>query len=98
MPLDAITSYPGRVKPLFAPANVPGIKALLEIAICRSAKSWRPDLSSPWPRQRRDGTGRHMSVGVALLLCNIGEARELANELDALIRRKEIEMGMQAEA
>ena len=41
-----------------------------------------------------------MSVGVALLLCdNIGEARMLANELDALNHtRKEIEQGMQAEA
>lgn len=41
-----------------------------------------------------------MSVGVALLLCdNIGEARVLANELDALNQtRKEIEQGMQAEA
>lgn len=41
-----------------------------------------------------------MSVGVALLLCdNIGEARVLASELDALNQtRKEIEQGMQAEA
>ncbi len=41
-----------------------------------------------------------MSVGVALLLCdNVGEARMLANELDALNQtRKEIEQGMQAEA
>jgi single-stranded DNA-specific DHH superfamily exonuclease len=41
-----------------------------------------------------------MSVGVALLLCdNTGEARVLANELDALNQtRKEIEQGMQAEA
>lgn len=41
-----------------------------------------------------------MSVGVALLLCdNIGEARVLANELDALNQtRKEIEQGMQVEA
>jgi exonuclease RecJ (EC 3.1.-.-) len=41
-----------------------------------------------------------MSVGVALLLCdNLGEARQLANDLDALNQtRKEIEQGMQAEA
>lgn len=41
-----------------------------------------------------------MSVGVALLLSeNIGEARMLANELDALNQtRKEIEQGMQVEA
>ena len=41
-----------------------------------------------------------MSVGVALLLCdNLGEARQLASDLDALNQtRKEIEQGMQAEA
>jgi single-stranded-DNA-specific exonuclease len=41
-----------------------------------------------------------MSVGVALLLSdNLGEARVLASELDALNQtRKEIEQGMQAEA
>ncbi len=52
------------------------------------------------PRLNAAGRLDDMSVGVALLLCdNIGEARVLANELDALNQtRKEIEQGMQAEA
>ncbi len=52
------------------------------------------------PRLNAAGRLDDMSVGVALLLCdNIGEARVLANELDALNQtRKEIEQGMQVEA
>jgi single-stranded-DNA-specific exonuclease len=47
------------------------------------------------PRLNAAGRLDDMSVGVALLLCdNIGEARVLANELDALNQtRKEIEQG-----
>lgn len=52
------------------------------------------------PRLNAAGRLDDMSVGVALLLCdNLGEARVLASELDALNQtRKEIEQGMQAEA
>ena len=52
------------------------------------------------PRLNAAGRLDDMSVGVALLLSdNLGEARMLANELDALNQtRKEIEQGMQAEA
>ncbi|HED3064520.1 TPA: single-stranded-DNA-specific exonuclease RecJ [Kluyvera ascorbata] len=79
----------------------PGIKALLEIANRDAAKMVASDLGfALGPRLNAAGRLDDMSVGVALLLCdNLGEARVLANELDALNQtRKEIEQGMQAEA
>lgn len=79
----------------------PGIKALLEIANRDAQKLVASDLGfALGPRLNAAGRLDDMSVGVALLLCdNLGEARVLANELDALNQtRKEIEQGMQAEA
>lgn len=79
----------------------PGIKALLEIANRDAQKLTASDLGfALGPRLNAAGRLDDMSVGVALLLCdNIGEARQLANDLDALNQtRKEIEQGMQAEA
>lgn len=79
----------------------PGIKALLEIANRDPQKLAASDLGfALGPRLNAAGRLDDMSVGVALLLCdNVGEARVLANELDALNQtRKEIEQGMQAEA
>lgn len=79
----------------------PGIKALLEIANRDPQKLAASDLGfALGPRLNAAGRLDDMSVGVALLLCdNVGEARMLANELDALNQtRKEIEQGMQAEA
>lgn len=79
----------------------PGIKALLEIANRDPQKLAASDLGfALGPRLNAAGRLDDMSVGVALLLCdNAGEARVLANELDALNQtRKEIEQGMQAEA
>lgn len=79
----------------------PGIKALLEVSNRDPQKLAASDLGCALgPRLNAAGRLDDMSVGVALLLCdNIGEARVLANELDALNQtRKEIEQGMQAEA
>ncbi|MDM2996134.1 MULTISPECIES: single-stranded-DNA-specific exonuclease RecJ [unclassified Citrobacter] len=79
----------------------PGIKALLEVSNRDPQKLAASDLGfALGPRLNAAGRLDDMSVGVALLLCdNIGEARVLANELDALNQtRKEIEQGMQAEA
>jgi len=79
----------------------PGIKALLEIANRDPQKLVASDLGfALGPRLNAAGRLDDMSVGVALLVCNnLGEARVLANELDALNQtRKEIEQGMQAEA
>ncbi len=79
----------------------PGIKALLEVANRDAQKLAASDLGfALGPRLNAAGRLDDMSVGVALLLCdNIGEARVLANELDALNQtRKEIEQGMQIEA
>ena len=79
----------------------PGIKALLEIANRDPQKLAASDLGfALGPRLNAAGRLDDMSVGVALLLCdNTGEARVLANELDALNQtRKEIEQGLQAEA
>jgi exonuclease RecJ (EC 3.1.-.-) len=79
----------------------PGIKALLEVANRDAQKLAASDLGfALGPRLNAAGRLDDMSVGVALLLSdNIGEARQLANELDALNQtRKEIEQGMQAEA
>lgn len=79
----------------------PGIRALLEIANREPHKLAASDLGfALGPRLNAAGRLDDMSVGVALLLCdNPGEARVLANELDALNQtRKEIEQGMQVEA
>ena len=79
----------------------PGIKALLEIANRDAQKLVASDLGfALGPRLNAAGRLDDMSVGVALLLCdNVGEARQLASDLDALNQtRKEIEQGMQAEA
>ena len=79
----------------------PGIRALLEIANRDPQKLAASDLGfALGPRLNAAGRLDDMSVGVALLLCdNPGEARVLANELDALNQtRKEIEQGMQVEA
>lgn len=79
----------------------PGIRALLEIANRDARRLSASDLGfALGPRLNAAGRLDDMSVGVSLLLCdNLGEARVLANELDALNQtRKEIEQGMQAEA
>ncbi|EBB2800884.1 single-stranded-DNA-specific exonuclease RecJ [Salmonella enterica] len=79
----------------------PGIKALLEISNRDPQQLAASDLGfALGPRLNAAGRLDDMSVGVALLLCdNLGEARVLARELDALNQtRKEIEQGMQAEA
>ncbi|ECO8850664.1 single-stranded-DNA-specific exonuclease RecJ [Salmonella enterica] len=79
----------------------PGIKALLEISNRDPQQLAACDLGfALGPRLNAAGRLDDMSVGVALLLCdNLGEARVLASELDALNQtRKEIEQGMQAEA
>ncbi|MCT4702742.1 single-stranded-DNA-specific exonuclease RecJ [Enterobacteriaceae bacterium H20N1] len=79
----------------------PGIRALLEVANREPHKLAASDLGfALGPRLNAAGRLDDMSVGVALLLSeNIGEARMLANELDALNQtRKEIEQGMQVEA
>ncbi|EBA5045502.1 single-stranded-DNA-specific exonuclease RecJ [Salmonella enterica subsp. enterica serovar Anatum] len=79
----------------------PGIKALLEISNRDPQQLAVSDLGfALGPRLNAAGRLDDMSVGVALLLCdNLGEARVLASELDALNQtRKEIEQGMQAEA
>ncbi|EDG3119098.1 single-stranded-DNA-specific exonuclease RecJ [Salmonella enterica subsp. enterica serovar Newport] len=79
----------------------PGIKALLEISNRDPQQLAASDLGfALGPRLNAAGRLGDMSVGVALLLCdNLGEARVLASELDALNQtRKEIEQGMQAEA
>lgn len=73
----------------------PGIKALLEVANRDAQKLAASDLGfALGPRLNAAGRLDDMSVGVALLLCdNIGEARVLANELDALNQtRKEIDL------
>ncbi|ELH1053728.1 single-stranded-DNA-specific exonuclease RecJ [Salmonella enterica] len=79
----------------------PGIKALLEISNRDPQQLAASDLGfALGPRLNAAGRLDDMSVGVALLLCdNLGEARVLGSELDALNQtRKEIEQGMQAEA
>ncbi|ROR13243.1 single-stranded-DNA-specific exonuclease RecJ [Erwinia sp. JUb26] len=79
----------------------PGIRALLEIANRDASKLAASDLGfALGPRLNAAGRLDDMSVGVALLLSeDLGQARMLAGELDALNQtRKEIEQGMQAEA
>ena len=101
MPLDAnnrILTWQGLSR-IRAGKCRPGIKALLEISNRDPQKLAASDLGfALGPRLNAAGRLDDMSVGVALLLCdNIGEARVLANELDALNQtRKEIEQGMQA--
>ena len=103
VPLDVnnrILTYQGLSR-IRAGVCRPGIKALLEIANRDAAKLVASDLGfALGPRLNAAGRLDDMSVGVALLLCdNLGEARVLANELDALNQtRKEIEQGMQVEA
>ncbi len=79
----------------------PGIRALLEVARRDMHQLAASDLGfALGPRLNAAGRLDDMAVGVALLLSDdIGEARVLAHELDALNQtRKEIEQGMQAEA
>ena len=103
MPLDAnnrILTWQGLSR-IRAGKCRPGIKALLEVANRDAQKLAASDLGfALGPRLNAAGRLDDMSVGVALLLSdNLGEARVLASELDALNQtRKEIEQGMQAEA
>lgn len=79
----------------------PGIRALLEVANRTSSRLVASDLGfALGPRLNAAGRLDDMSVGVSLLLTDdIQQARMLASELDALNQtRKEIELGMQAEA
>ncbi|QKJ88525.1 single-stranded-DNA-specific exonuclease RecJ [Paramixta manurensis] len=79
----------------------PGIRALLEVANRDARQVAASDLGfALGPRLNAAGRLDDMSVGVALLLSeDLGQARMLASELDALNQtRKEIEQGMQAEA
>ncbi|QGU89618.1 single-stranded-DNA-specific exonuclease RecJ [Erwinia sorbitola] len=79
----------------------PGIRALLEIANRDARQLAASDLGfALGPRLNAAGRLDDMSVGVALLLSeDLGQARMLASELDALNQtRKEIEQGMQSEA
>ncbi|WP_159565893.1 single-stranded-DNA-specific exonuclease RecJ [Budvicia diplopodorum] len=78
-----------------------GIRALLEISNRDAKQLTANDLGfSLGPRLNAAGRLDDMSIGVALLLCeDIGQARALASDLDALNHtRREIEQGMQAEA
>ncbi|EGZ4333109.1 single-stranded-DNA-specific exonuclease RecJ [Salmonella enterica subsp. enterica serovar Texas] len=103
VPLDAnnrILTWQG-LRRIRAGKCRPGIKALLEISNRDPQQLAASDLGfALGPRLNAAGRLDDMSVGVALLLCdNLGEARVLASELDALNQtRKEIEQGMQAEA
>ncbi|ELR7699431.1 single-stranded-DNA-specific exonuclease RecJ [Salmonella enterica] len=103
VPLDAnnrILTWQG-ISRIRAGKCRPGIKALLEISNRDPQQLAASDLGfALGPRLNAAGRLDDMSVGVALLLCdNLGEARVLASELDALNQtRKEIEQGMQAEA
>ncbi|HFG0946384.1 TPA: single-stranded-DNA-specific exonuclease RecJ [Salmonella enterica] len=103
VPLDAnnrILTWQGLSR-IRAGKCCPGIKALLEISNRDPQQLAASDLGfALGPRLNAAGRLDDMSVGVALLLCdNLGEARVLASELDALNQtRKEIEQGMQAEA
>ncbi|ENO5119830.1 single-stranded-DNA-specific exonuclease RecJ [Salmonella enterica subsp. enterica serovar 1,4,[5],12:i:-] len=103
VPLDAnnrILTWQGLSR-IRAGKSRPGIKALLEISNRDPQQLAASDLGfALGPRLNAAGRLDDMSVGVALLLCdNLGEARVLASELDALNQtRKEIEQGMQAEA
>lgn len=79
----------------------PGIKALLEVANRTAANLVASDLGFVLgPRLNAAGRLDDMSHGVELLLtADMGQARLLASELDALNQaRKEIEQGMQQEA
>jgi len=78
-----------------------GIRALLEVSGREARTLCASDLGfALGPRLNAAGRLDDMSVGVALLLSDdIGQARALASDLDALNQtRREIEQGMQAEA
>ncbi|MDH2896875.1 single-stranded-DNA-specific exonuclease RecJ [Rahnella variigena] len=78
-----------------------GIRALLEVAGREARTLCASDLGfALGPRLNAAGRLDDMSVGVALLLSeDIGQARALASDLDALNQtRREIEQGMQIEA
>lgn len=78
-----------------------GIKALTEVSKKELSQLVSSDLGfSLGPRLNAAGRLDDMSVGVALLLTHdIGQAREIATELDGLNQtRREIEAGMQEEA
>ncbi|MBU9825995.1 single-stranded-DNA-specific exonuclease RecJ [Rahnella perminowiae] len=78
-----------------------GIRALLEVAGREARTLCASDLGfALGPRLNAAGRLDDMSVGVALLLSeDIGQARALASDLDALNQtRREIEQGMQVEA
>jgi single-stranded-DNA-specific exonuclease len=78
-----------------------GIRALLEVAGREARTLCASDLGfALGPRLNAAGRLDDMSVGVGLLLSeDIGQARALASDLDALNQtRREIEQGMQIEA
>lgn len=103
MPLDAnnrIMVYQG-LNRIRAGKCRPGIRALLEVAGREARTLGASDLGfALGPRLNAAGRLDDMSVGVALLLTeDIGQARALASDLDALNQtRREIEQGMQVEA
>jgi len=103
VPLDAnnrILVYQG-LNRIRAGKCRPGIRALTEVANREISQLAAADLGfALGPRLNAAGRLDDMSVGVALLLSeDLGQARMLANELDALnLTRREIEQGMQAEA
>ncbi len=103
VPLDAnnrIMVYQG-LNRIRAGKCRPGIRALMEVAGREARTLGASDLGfALGPRLNAAGRLDDMSVGVALLLTeDIGQARALASDLDALNQtRKEIEQGMQVEA
>ncbi|MBB6117272.1 single-stranded-DNA-specific exonuclease [Rahnella inusitata] len=103
VPLDAnnrIMVYQG-LNRIRAGKCRPGIRALLEVAGREARTLGASDLGfALGPRLNAAGRLDDMSVGVALLLTeDIGQARALASDLDALNQtRREIEQGMQVEA
>ncbi|GAA5194155.1 single-stranded-DNA-specific exonuclease RecJ [Ferrimonas gelatinilytica] len=79
----------------------PGIRALLEVAQREPARLVASDLGfAVGPRLNAAGRLDDMSLGIACLLADdMGEARQIAAELDRLNgERREIEQGMQEEA
>jgi single-stranded-DNA-specific exonuclease len=79
----------------------PGIRALLEVAGRSAARLVAADFGfSVGPRLNAAGRLDDMSLGIECLLCeDLGRARDLAAQLDALNReRKEIEADMKSRA